>query len=599
MVESMPENISGPYSLNNNTNLDSLEHKVLIEQIQLLYHSMVPLLVVNLLVSSILVYALWDVVAQTTLIIWMGLMIIMLLGRAVIYFIYRRRFKPQQVKSYGFYFSIGSAAGGLIWGLGGAFLLPLDNLEYQLLILFVLLGMGVGSTSSLYVYLPAFFAFFPILILPAVIKLIYIGDTIQLSLAVMISIYAIAISIFSMSSSRTMKQSLKLGFENTDLIEQLRKQKIEADNANRAKSKFLAAASHDLRQPLYALTLFTSTLDELIRYPEVRKVVQQIMTSVTSMKGLFNALLDISQFDAGVIKPDKTNFRLAPLFDTLANDFNPQATAKGLSIIWPRESFAVHSDRELLERILRNLVANAIRYTRKGCITVSGRIDSNNLIIDVEDTGIGIAAENQESIFDEYNQLENQQRDRQKGLGLGLAIVRRCALLLEHPIALVSETGKGSTFSITLPRAELDDCNFDPDPSVVPALNNSGDSLILIIDDETTVRAGSQALFESWGCNVITAFDKEDALNKIRQHKQRPNGIIADYRLRGSETGVDAIHAIHMELGDKIPALIVTGDIAVERLQDVANSGFQMLHKPVEALKLRTFLRNLQRPKAG
>lgn len=419
-----------------------------------------------------------------------------------------------------------------------------------------------------------------------------------MSLGILGIIYVFAISFFNLNLNRYLKETIKLRFENLDLVEQLRFQKNEAENANKAKSKFLAAASHDLRQPLYALTLFTSTLEGLIQYPEVRKVVLQIKTSVTSMKGLFNALLDISQLDAGIIKPEKTNLLLQPVFEKLANDFDPQVVAKGLSIVWPSASFGIHSDRALLEQILRNLIANAIRYTDSGVIKVSCVADDDELTIKVEDSGIGISAQNLDSIFEEYNQVGNEERDRQKGLGLGLAIVRRCAALLEHRIAVESQPGKGSLFSISGQNVDIDNCHIAPDPSVIPELNKSTESLLVIIDDEDTVREGSRVLFESWGCRVITASGKDDALDKIKQLKQRPDGIIADYRLRHNETGIHAIHAIHDLYDDKIPALIVTGDIATERLQDVASSGFQMLHKPVEALKLRTFLRNLQRPKA-
>lgn len=169
--------------------------------------------------------------------------------------------------------------------------------------------------------------------------------------------------------------------------------------------------------------------------------------------------------------------------------------------------------------------------------------------------------------------------------------------MLEHRIAVESQPGKGSLFSISGQNVDIDNCHIAPDMSVIPELNKSTESLLVIIDDEATVREGSQALFESWGCRVITASGKDDALDKIKQLKQRPDGIIADYRLRHNETGIHAIHAIHDLYDNKIPALVVTGDIATERLQDVARSGFQMLHKPVDALKLRTFLRNLQLPK--
>ena len=583
--------------MNNTINQNALQHKILVEQITMLYRSMVPILMINLLVSSALVYAVWEVVPHSTLLVWMSLMMIMLLVRAVIYFIYRHRFKPERVKNYGLFLSIGSAVAGLIWGLGGAVMLPMDNLEYQLFILFVLLGMGVGSTSSLYIYLPAFFAFFPILMLPAAIKLIYLGGTIQLSLGVMTIIYVIAICFFNISINRTLKESLRLRFENIDLVEQLRIQKNEAENANLAKSKFLAAASHDLRQPLYASSLFTSVLEEIVKEPEVLRVVAQIKTSGESMKSMFNALLNISQLDAGVMHTEKISFLLQPLFETLANDLVPLAKQKKLLIHWPADVFAVHSDRELVEQILRNFISNGIRYTDKGSISISCEVKNEQVIINVTDTGIGISEENQKAIFDEYNQIDNSERDRTKGLGLGLAIVKRTAKLLQHDITVESQLNQGSTFSIGLEKASIEDCVVKQNLVQQDKPEKISDTLIVVIDDDVSVLEGTQTLLQSWGCTVIAATDQAQVHSLLKQNNQQPDGIIADYRLRNNETGVTVIQSIHAAFHDEIPALIVTGDIEVDRLQDVDRSGIQMLPKPVSSLKLRTFLRHVGKSK--
>jgi signal transduction histidine kinase len=242
---------------------------------------------------------------STTLSIWMGLMLTMLLVRLIFYCFYKNNIDSQQIKRFSYFLIIGSATSGLIWGIGGILLFPPDHLNYQLFILLSLMAMVVGSTFTLSVYLPAYFAYAPLSLLPIIIHLFLIGDSIHTTLGIVSLVFFVAVTSFNLKMNRSFKGSLQMRYDNLDLIAQLRFQKAEADNANRAKSKFLAAASHDLRQPLYALTLFTSKLDELIQYPEVRKVVQQIKMSVTSMNGLFNALLDISQFDAGIIKPKK------------------------------------------------------------------------------------------------------------------------------------------------------------------------------------------------------------------------------------------------------------------------------------------------------
>ena len=564
----------------------------------MLYRSMVPILLINLLVSSALAFALWDVVSHTTIVIWLSLMIVMILFRAVGYISYRRYFTSGQIKKYGNYLIIGSAVAGLIWGIGGAAMLPMDNREYQLFVLFVLMSMGVGSTSSLYIFLPAFFAFFPILILPASIKLLYLGGTLPITLGLMSLIYVVAISFFNINLNRTLKESFRLRFENVDLVEQLREQKKEADNANLAKSKFLAAASHDLRQPLYALSLFTSVLEELVKAPEILRVVAQIKTSGDSMKSMFNTLLNISQLDAGVMNPEKTNFLLQPLFNTLANNFDPLAKQKNILMHWPTEDYAVHSDRELVEQILRNFISNAIRYTDEGSITIHCKTKSGQLIISVSDTGIGISEDNKKVVFEEYKQIGNPERDQKKGLGLGLAIVQRTAELLQHEITVESQLNQGSKFSISIEQAEIEDCEVKQNLVEQEQSDAHADTLIVVIDDDTSVLEGTQILFENWGCNVITATNQEQALTLLKQKDRTPDGIIADYRLRNNETGITAIHSIHAKYHGSIPALIVTGDIAVDRLKNVDRSGIQMLPKPISTLKLRTFLRNVEKFKS-
>lgn len=584
--------------MNNTIEQNAFQDKILVEQIIMLYRSTVPSIFAHLLISSILTYALWDVVPQTTLIIWMSMMITILLARGVLFFIYRQRFKPEQAKSYGLFFSIGTALVGLIWGLGGVVMLPLVNLEYQLMIVFLLAVLALAANATLYIYLPALFAFFLIILLPVAITLIYIGGAIQSSLGVTLIVGTLSLLILAISNNREMKESIRLRFENVDLVEQLREQKNEAENANLAKSKFLAAASHDLRQPLYALSLFTSVLEELVKSPEILRVVAQIKTSGDSMKSMFNALLNISQLDAGVMHPDKTQFLLPPLFETLANDFDSLAKQKKLLIHWPVDVFAVHSDRELVEQILRNFISNAIRYTDKGSINIRCEVKNeskkNQVVLSITDTGIGISEDNQKTIFDEYKQISNSERDRTKGLGLGLAIVKRTADLLQHDITVESQLNKGSSFSIAIEQANIEDCEVKQKPVTQEKLEKLSDSLIVVIDDDVSVLEGTQVLFENWGCTVIAATDQQQALSLIKQKNQIPDGIISDYRLPNNETGVAVIQSIHAAFHDKIPALIVTGDIEIDRLKDVDKSGLQMLPKPVSALKLRTFLRRVE-----
>ncbi|MDH5446798.1 MAG: transporter substrate-binding domain-containing protein [Gammaproteobacteria bacterium] len=388
-------------------------------------------------------------------------------------------------------------------------------------------------------------------------------------------------------------ESTRLHNEIEELVKELRLQKDEAEQANIAKSRFLATASHDLRQPLHALSLFTWVLDDSIKDPENRKVVGQIRSSVNALLDLFNSLLDISKLEAGVMKVEKEAFLLNELLGRLANEYNPRAKEKNLRIHWADCHETVFSDQTLVEQVLRNYLSNAIRYTKSGEVSVTCEQDDESVTVSVTDTGIGITEEEQKNIFDEFYQLNNPERDRSKGLGLGLTIVQRTARLLGHPISVQSQPGKGSTFSITLRRSvvSVEDSQTESGGFEQPELKHS---LILVIDDETSVLEGTRKLLERWGYKVITASDLESALVQLAQGQRKPDVIIADYRLADNKTGVDAVKVIHTQYGEGIPVLIITGDIASESMQEIQRSGFKMLQKPVAPGKLRVFLRRFQ-----
>ena len=388
-------------------------------------------------------------------------------------------------------------------------------------------------------------------------------------------------------------ESVRLRNENLELVEELRKQKEEAEQANNAKTKFLAAASHDLRQPLHALALFTSVLDESIQYPKVRKVVDQINASVNALQNLFNALLDISRLEAGVMKVEMCQFALQSLFEKLSNEFTPQAKAKGLALDWPSCHYSVDSDPALLEQILRNYLSNAIRYTETGNVHVECREEKDAIVISVIDSGVGIPQEEQEAIFTEFYQLANPERDRSKGLGLGLAIVQRTAELLGHRIKIESQIDVGSTFSVALPMASGKKSKETAEYALADENFLENRKTVVVIDDEINVLEATESLLRMWGCDVVTGSDINEVLDKLQQHGGVPDAIIADYRLRDKQTGIDAIKTIYAKFGDDIAAIIVTGDIAAERLREVNKAGLQVLHKPVAPARLRAFLRRI------
>lgn len=571
------------------------DQEILYEQIKVVLEAAYFILITYAITAAAFVVIMWDVVPHNVLIIWSEVFLTVLIIRAIIHYIYCEKLKPENAQYFGAYIIASLGITGLVWGIGVMLMFPGIELGYQFFIMFIVAGIGGSAFSSNTIFLPGLYAFFPALLLPLALRMFFMEETLYLAMGSVTIVFMSSLYFFSKNLNRSLIETLQLRFENVELVSQLRVQKDEAEQANYAKSKFMAAASHDLRQPLHALTLFTSVLDEHIKTPKIRGIVKQINASVSSLQSLFNALLDISRLDAGVMKVEKMSFELQTLFSRMANDFNSLAQEKGLRVIWPNSTYVVYSDPALLEQILRNFISNAIRYSDSGEIRIQCEKMKDEIHIVVIDQGIGIALEEQKMVFNEFHQLDNPERDRSKGMGLGLAIVQRTAKLLGHQICLTSEPGKGSRFNVIVESGKLVENKNDVFTSIhesEPVAIN--DEVIVVIDDDVNIREGMQTLLQAWGCEVIVAASQEELMTCLRQMNKIPDGIITDYRLHNHKTGIEAIKALHAEYCDQIPALIVTGDIAEEHLRKVNESGFQVLYKPVAPGKLRAFLRNIQ-----
>jgi two-component system, sensor histidine kinase len=419
--------------------------------------------------------------------------------------------------------------------------------------------------------------------LPLLAMLLMRSSPLHLALAMLTAGVTLILTLWGMQQLGSTRKEFLLRLVLQD-------EKNRAEQANIAKSRFLAAASHDLRQPLHALGLFVAALDERVRQPEARLLVRNINRSVEALEGLFNALLDISKLDAGVVQPNVRHMSLDRLLNHLCAEYIPQARAKGLDFQYRRTGIVVQSDPMLLETMLRNLISNAIRYTKAGEIRIESTRRDNSVSVDVIDTGVGIAPEHQTEIFREFYQLHNPERDRTKGLGLGLAIVDRLATLLGHPLDLSSVPGAGSVFRLTLPVGNVD--AIDADEPISENLGRHAVPLkVLIIDDEATVCEAMTILLDDWGYEVTAVGSLDEARMLLTSV---PDVIIADYRLREDRTGAEAIRTLQEHFHVDIPALIVTGDTDPERIAQAKQSGFAFLHKPVPPAKLRAFLRGVR-----
>ncbi|HLH92032.1 MAG TPA: ATP-binding protein [Xanthobacteraceae bacterium] len=369
----------------------------------------------------------------------------------------------------------------------------------------------------------------------------------------------------------------------------------QLEAANMAKSRFLAAASHDLRQPLHALGLLVAQLRDTVRPGERRRLTERIGAAVTEMNELFNALLDVSRLDAGSLTPDLEPFPIGDLLARIGRTFAQTAHDKGLALRIVASRAWVRSDAILLERILLNLVSNAVRYTAKGGVLVGARRRGANLRIEVWDTGPGIPETQQQYIFDEFYQVPDPDHDRRGGLGLGLAIVDRFRRLLDHPLAVTSRVGKGSRFSIDVPLCAAPPAAAEPatTPEVLAAGRATG--LVLIVDDDPLVLGAVSGLLTSWGYDVIARGSHDDVVATLTADARRPDVIIADFHLSGGRTGIETIGQVRAAFGAEIPAFLVSGDTSPERLQQSREHGYVLLHKPVSPMTLRSLLVSLSR----
>jgi len=321
-----------------------------------------------------------------------------------------------------------------------------------------------------------------------------------------------------------------------------------------------------------------------------KTLIDGLKSSNQALRNSFNSLMDISRLDAGVVEVDLQHFNLKDRITSIHKEFVITIEEKELELNVQMDDLIVESDYELLGRVIRNILSNAIKYTDTGSITISSSRQSTDgrALLEIKDTGIGIAADEQASIFSEYYQINNPERDREKGFGLGLAIVKRLCNLLEIDCSLSSLPNIGTEFSLKIPSG---------DPALVSSKRTS-ESLqlslehlsIVIVDDNVTVLSSMTALLESWGCEVLFAESGDEAVKKIEEIDFTPDLIIADFRLRDNETGADVFHKIFASLGQEIPTVIITGDTSPDRLLEVKHTGFQILHKPVPPGELRTFL---------
>lgn len=370
--------------------------------------------------------------------------------------------------------------------------------------------------------------------------------------------------------------------------------KEEAERANRAKSMFLASASHDLRQPLHAMQMYIAALRQKVAEPSVVAMVDDIDAVSISTGRLLSALLDVSQLEAGAIEPNFEVFPIEDVLNRVVREFGPVAKQKNLDFRLIPSSMAVRSDPVLLERILGNFLSNAIRYTQQGRILIGVRLRGEQVSIEVWDTGRGIPDDQTLAIFEDFHQIDNEERDRSKGLGLGLAIAKRLAACLSHKIECNSIVGRGSRFAVLVAAAGRHTEKVEKVDPIEKLIHGLAGTRVLLIEDDMEVSRATQRLLESWGCEVLTGCNLDEVMTLVKTHMSTPpEMIIADNRLPGEAEGAVVATKVQEYFGYTIPTVVVTGDVQEEHIRDISRHGYKLLFKPVQPAKLRALISNM------
>ncbi len=493
----------------------------------------------------------------------------------------------EATRRWGRYWSTGSAIGGALWGVAALVLYP-PQPAYQALLIVCIFGVVLGGLNLTAVYRPAFYGFVLPALVPLIVRVAVDGDEVHLYIALVMSVVLAFILAFGHQLNDVLTRSLAIRYENLDLIEELRAKsrvaqdaRASAESANRSKSQLLAAASHDLRQPLHALGLYVAALAARAQEASIKPLVKSIQRAMAALEGQFEQLLDLSRLEAGALTPVPARVALAPLFAKIVAELSPHAEHKRLHLRMAPTRLAVRSDPALLERIVRNLVANAVRYTERGGVLVGARRVGREVAIDVVDTGVGIAEALQSRIFEEFFQVRETRSSRaHAGLGLGLAIVRRLAVLLGHEIDVASRVGRGSRFRVRAPAASSATQRKATSRPELPPLSMSG-ALVAVVDDDPCAVDAMSTLFETWGATVAGGEDAHDLLASLGRIERYPDLVVVDLRLANGQSGVAAVHRLRDELGIVVPALLVSGDTSPAAERDARLAGLPLLGKPV------------------
>ena len=579
-----------------------------------------PVVLAGYLISAVVLVVLFHPVAPPAVLYgWAACFMVVWVARLVGVRRFRRNPPTTQAEAHRWAtaWGISAVVSGSAWGLAVWLLYGVGETVHRVCLILIVYSLCVVSIPLLSTHFRIFIAFVSTCFIPMVLRFVYDGTPQGVGLAAVVLVIYGTTLMTGRSFRATSDKNIELKVRTEHLAEQLQREKAAAEQAraaaeqarsvaeqarqaaetaNRGKTQFFSAASHDLRQPLHAMVLFAEALRQKNRDPDVAQLINSINGSVDALEGLFSELLDITRIDSGGIDVNPQHMGLRDLFARLKLHFEPAAFEKGLVLHLLGGHHHVYADPLLVERILRNLVSNAIRYTEDGGVLVTCRRRGNRLCLQVWDTGIGISEQTLPRIFDEFYQVQGGRRleaHHRKGLGLGLAIVKRLADLMNAPLSVRSVLGRGTVFTLLLPPGRVLS-RGDVDPAVklrpAPVLTLAG-KRIAIVEDEPAVLDGLQVLLRSWGAEV-QGFEALHAVESWLAGKpQVPDLLIVDYRLPEGQTGVDAIRVLRRGFGQPdLPAIVVTGSAMTGHETEAQQHRFHLMFKPVVPTKLRAMI---------
>jgi signal transduction histidine kinase len=551
----------------------------------------------------VLCYFFWGEDLRLDLIRWVCVGLLSSITRLTLMIVYRQpdcfKSKPLKAKNYLYFYAVGTALAGAAFGYGWLTLIPHLSSYEQIIYLLSIVALLFGGLYAYAPFLPAYICFSALSLWISPLLLDFTREIYVTGLAFGIGLISLVSTMFAFRFSGAFKTNRELQFNIYKLLSEVTQKRDEAVEANMAKSRFLASVSHDLRQPMQAVSLSLNTLQQLILHKaggeKAKNLIEEnlagLQHSVQYLNSMFEALLDISRIDAGVLNVQIEYQDVESLFKAIEFEFSRLAEQEGIrfELRTPPnfQNILIKTDIHLLQRLLRNLLTNAVRYTQRGTIRLSARVIRNEIDIRIIDTGVGIPYDMRNKIFDEFIQMRNpRSKDKNVGMGLGLSIARRLSTVLSTKIRLRSREGLGSVFSFKLPIRKVDNPKLkDGSPQAQVKVRGIGDLFIVVVDDDLQICDAMKTTLELYGAEVIAAESGDAAIQAMIFTARTPDLILSDYRLVG-ETGIECIEKIRDEFNVDIPAIIITGDTAPEELGLLRNAGLTVLHKPIATEEL-------------